>query len=105
MKKRRSGYYMGSYSVASAKGAALVRTRVGAKQIALVATKCRGCGTVGVYLNGVLLKKVSLARSSIARKQVIPVATFPSLRRGTVKVVVLSSGKPVLIEGLGTSAF
>ena len=102
-KKRSTGSYLGTYSATSTKGARLVRSGVGAKQIALVATKCRGCGTVGVYWNGVLLKKVSLARSSTARKQVIRVATFTSLRRGTVKIVVLSSGKPVFIEGLGAN--
>jgi hypothetical protein len=36
-----------------------------------------------------------------AKKQLISVAGFASLRSGTVKVVVLSSGKPVMIEGLG----
>jgi hypothetical protein len=95
---------MRSYSVSSRPGAALTKTGVRTRRIAVVATKCATCGTLGVYWKGTLLKKLNLAASSTAKKQLITVATFGSSRSGTVKLVVLSSGRPVIVEGLGVSA-
>jgi hypothetical protein len=74
-----------------------------AKRLALVATRCRGCGTVAVYWKGALLKKVSLAAARTKRKQVIALAAFGSPRSGKLKLVVLSSARPVSVDGLGAS--
>jgi hypothetical protein len=95
------GYYLKSYSVSSRPGASLTRTGVVAKRIAVVVTKCATCGTLGVYWNGTLLKKLNLAASTTAKKQLITVAGWASPRSGAVKLVVLSSGRPVIVEGLG----
>jgi hypothetical protein len=100
-KRTGSGYYMRSYSISSRQGASLTRTGVVAKRIAVVVTKCATCGMLGVYWNGTLLKKLNLAASTTRRKQLITVAGWASPRSGTVKLVVLSSGRPLIVEGLG----
>jgi hypothetical protein len=79
------------------------RTGVWAESLSLVATKCAACGSVKVTWNGATIKSVSLHTSSTARKQVITLVDFSSLRTGgTVKITATSAtGKTVSLEGLG----
>jgi hypothetical protein len=102
-KRTGRGYYLRSYSVSSRRGASLARSGVTTRRVAVVVTKCSGCGTLGIYWNGRLLKKLGLAATSTRKRQLAAVTTFASPRSGTVKLVVLSSGKPVVVEGLGVS--
>jgi hypothetical protein len=95
-----ASYYAGTATVTSQRGATLMRTGVQAKRIYLVASRCATCGTVGVYWNGVLIKKISLYARTTASKSVIDVTTFPGVRSGTVKIRPLTSGTRVLIDGL-----
>jgi hypothetical protein len=102
---RRSGpgYYLGTFSRTSRFGATLHK-RLTAKRLALVATRCPGCGTVKIFLGTRLLKKVSLDAAVIRKKRVIGVATFSTRRTGRLRIRVVSKKKPVLIEGLGAAA-
>lgn len=100
-KKTANSVYLGTYSTATLKGATLTKKVTNATKIALVATKAPGHGTVKVFLGSTLLKKVSLATSTVKNKQVIPVATFGAAQPGTVKIVVATAGKQVRIDGLG----
>lgn len=84
------------------KGAAL-RTRVSARRLALVATVCRGCGTVDVYVGSKRVKRISLHASSTRKRRIIPIVTYPAAAGRSVKIVVVSSSRPVRIEGLGAS--
>lgn len=102
-KKRASGHFLKTFSTAKKKGAALRLYNVEAKRLALLATKCRGCGTVKILKGKQLLKKVNLNATKTKKKQLINVKTFGAVRRGTIKIVVASKGKPVKIEGLGVS--
>jgi hypothetical protein len=97
------GYYQGTSSTSSTEGAELTLAGVQAKQIALVATTCRKCGSVQVLLGSTSLKTVNLASKSEKREQVIPVASFSSVQTGTVTVRVTTAGKRVIIDGLGVS--
>lgn len=103
--RRRSGpgYYLGNFSVATRRGATLSLAGVEARRLALVATRCRGCGVVDVLLDGKRLKRINLASTALHKLQVIQVASFPGVRHGTVLLRVASSGKPVRIEGFGIS--
>lgn len=102
---RRSGpgYYLGNFSVATKRGATLSLAGLEARRMALVATRCRGCGVVDVLLDGKRLKRINLASTGLHKLQVIQVASFPGVRHGTVLLRVVSSGKPVRIEGFGVS--
>jgi hypothetical protein len=101
----------GKVSRTTAQGALLKRADVTkAKRIALVVTKCAGCGSIEVLLKGKLLTRAgsaatvsstSLPAGAATRRRVVimfkPLATPTS---GTLKIRVASSNKPVLIEGV-----
>jgi ELWxxDGT repeat protein len=96
------GYYRGSYSQSSTRGALLTLPGVQAKRLALVATTCPGCGSVQVFQGTTLLKQMSLSSANVDHR-IIPIATFGSVHTGTVKIRVATSGKPVIVDGLGVS--
>jgi subtilisin family serine protease len=96
------GYYLGTYSYSTQAGASLRRS-VAAKRIALVATKCSGCGTVDVFWGSTLLRRISLSALTTRRSQIIDVATFSSIRTGTLTIKVRTSGRKVIVEGAGVS--
>ena len=75
-----SVFYRSTATVTSRSAVTLTRTGVQAKRIYLVATRCPTCGTVGVYWNGTLIKKVSLYSSTLARRSVIGITTFTGVR-------------------------
>lgn len=81
-----------------------VRTKVVAKRLALVATTCSACGTVAVQWNGRTIRNINLRSTTTRRQAVITIASFTAPTSGTLKIVVTSTGKPVVIEGLGTSS-
>lgn len=95
--------YLGTYTRGRTDGAVLVR-RVKAKRIWLVATRCPGCGTIEVLLDGKRLAKISLNSSEWKRERILPVAAFSSVRSGRLKIRVLKAGKRgAVIEGVGVS--
>ena len=102
-----NAHYLGSTSRSTATNATLSRKSVVAKQLALVATKCAGCGSVQVYFGGVAVGKVINLNTTSAtplHQQVIPVASLGGVKTGTVMVKVVSTGnKPVMIDAVGTS--
>ena len=95
-----TAYYRGTYLRSTSHGAYLTRTGVVARRIALLATVCRTCGTVKVYWGSTLIKTVRLYSSTTAYKRLISVALFSSVRTGTLKIVVSSYSKQVLIDGV-----
>lgn len=80
-------------------GVILTRKGVVTRRLALVATACRGCGTVGVYLNGRLVKNVNLGATSTRYQQVIHLISFPGIVSGTVTLKTLTRGT-FFIDGL-----
>ena len=98
-----SAYYRGTWTRAYAYGAKAVRASVRAKRIVLVATSCPTCGTVRVYLGSTLLRSISLYSATTINRRVFSVATFSSIRSGTVTVKLSSSRHRVIVDGLGIS--
>ncbi len=94
-----SPYYAKTITSTSQLGRTLTRTSVQARRIALVATTCSTCGTVGVYFNGVLIKTVSLKASTTTYKRIIAVADFGVAKGGTVVVKTLNTGR-TYIDGV-----
>jgi hypothetical protein len=72
-----------------------------AKTLTLVATTCSTCGTVKVYWGSTLLKTISLASSTTVYRKVFTITTFSAVKTGTVVIKVSTSGKAVMIDGLG----
>jgi photosystem II stability/assembly factor-like uncharacterized protein len=98
---RGSDYYLGTFSSATQRGARLTLPGVKAKRVGLVATTCASCGAVKVMLGTKVLEKISLKSGKRHERVYIPVAAFARARTGKLSIVVTTSGKPVIIEGLG----
>jgi hypothetical protein len=97
---KSSLFYRGTATTTTRSAVTLTRTGVQAKRIYLVATRGPKNGTVGVYWNGVLLKKVSLAATKTTRRNVIGVAAFTSIRTGKLTIRTLVNKKSVQIDGV-----
>jgi hypothetical protein len=94
-----SPYYAKTITSTSQLGRTLTRTSVQARRIALVATTCSTCGTVGVYFNGALIKTISLKASTTTYKRIIAVVDFGVARGGTLVVKTLNTGR-TYIDGV-----
>ena len=95
-----SAFYKGTRTSAKPLGSVLSKKGVTARRLGIVATKCAGCGTVGVYVGSVKVGTVGLSSTTTRHKQVLLLPAFASAKSGTVRLKVLSSGKPVRIDGL-----
>ncbi|MGH2698809.1 MAG: hypothetical protein ACRDJL_06370 [Actinomycetota bacterium] len=96
-KRNAPGYFLNSFSTTKQKGASLLLD-VKAKRLALVATRCKRCGSVKVLLGRQLLKKIKLVANRTRKNQIINIKTFTKVKNGRVKIVVTSQGKAVTIE-------
>ena len=97
-----SVFYRGAATRTATKGATLTRTGVQARHLALVASTCSTCGSVGVYWNGTLLKSISLRSATTKNQQLFSIVDFISVRTGTVTIKTLAAAT-VTIDGLATS--
>jgi len=95
-------YYKSTVTATAKAGQVLTRTGVQARRIFLVATSCRGCGTVGVYWNGALLATVNLNATTTTYKRVISVRDFGTARAGTLQLKSLNTGR-TYIDGVDLS--
>jgi hypothetical protein len=98
-----SSYFRGTALRATRQGSSLTRTGVEAKRIALLVSTCADCGTLRVYWNGSLRKTISLASSTSRHKVLRSVLGFSSVRTGTLRLVVASSGRRVQVDGVAIS--
>src|SRR5205085_2400456 len=90
--RKGAGYYQGTYTQSSARGASLSLSGVYGRRLALVAGTCPECGSVKIMWNGVLKGKVSLAAPSTAGDVVFALPPLAALEKGTVRIVVTSTG-------------
>lgn len=94
-----TAYYAGTATVARMTGASLTRTGVRTDTVQLLASVCPTCGTVGVYWNGTLIKKLSLSSSTTVNRKLLAVADFPRAQSGTLIVKTLNAS-PVYVDGV-----
>ncbi|WP_460790092.1 fibronectin type III domain-containing protein [Nocardioides maradonensis] len=93
------GYFLGTATSTTTRGATLSHGAVAVDRVGVVATTCPSCGTLGVYVAGRLVGRVSLASSGTHNRVVKLLPRFAS-RSAAVSVRVLSSGRPVVVDGL-----
>ena len=93
-------YYLGT-QLRTTKVGARLSMPVSAQWVALVATTCPTCGTVRVT-TGVDRWTISLNSPTRMDQRVIPVVSdgFLNGLSGTVKLEVVTEGKPVIVDGL-----
>lgn len=97
-----TAYYASTVTGTTHPGAYLVRTGVQARHLALVATRCSACGTVGVYWNGTLVRTISFYGTSTAQRQVFVIGDLGAARTGTLTIKALNGGR-VYLDGLASS--
>jgi len=93
-------FYRSTVTATSSSAVTLTRASVQTRRIYLVATRCPTCGTVGVYWNGTLVKKVNLNASGTSRRSVLGVTTVTGVRGGTLTIRTLTRGRTVQIDGV-----
>jgi hypothetical protein len=96
---RSRAAYQRTLTTTDRRGERLVLPGVRARQIGLVARTCPACGKVTVRHGGRLLGTVDLRSPNVRNKRVFVLKTYTTPRLGTLVVHVVSSGKPVHIDG------
>jgi hypothetical protein len=98
------GFYLGTRSTATRAGARLVRTRLSARHLGLVAARCPGCGVVELRWNGAVLRRVDLSSDRPRAPRVVGQVSFAHARSGTLTIRVVSRGKRIVVDGLAATA-
>jgi hypothetical protein len=102
VRAKSSSRYLGTDSYTRTKNATLTLSRAFFRQMDLVVTVCSGCGSVAVYFGSTYYGKFSLNASSFGTRHLVLVRSSSHMNGpGTVTIKVVTSGKPVAIEGLG----
>ncbi len=90
-------FHNGTYTMSSKRGARLVRAGLEARELALLVSTCRGCGSLEVYWNGRLLKRIVLAGRPT--RKLVNLGAFPRVETGTL-VLRVASGRQVRVDGI-----
>jgi uncharacterized protein YjbI with pentapeptide repeats len=102
--------YARTRSTTSKIGVTLTSARVTSHQLGIIATACKTCGKVDVFIGATKLGSISLyAPNSTAVKKTFLLPRFNTAKSGQVKIVTVAgpvvSAKSVQIDGLLTSAW
>ena len=92
--------YQSTLTRTASLGAKLLLANAHLDRVALVVVECTSCGNVGIYLNGVLWRTVSTHATSTRYKVILIQPPF-SLRTTTIVLRNASSGKQLIVDGLG----
>jgi hypothetical protein len=94
-------FFGNSAKTTTARGATLSRSGAQGRHFYLVATLCATCGTVQIRWNNVPTANLNLAHATTVHHYVFAIASLSAIQAGTLSIIVTSSGRPVVIEGLG----
>ncbi|MQA99881.1 MAG: hypothetical protein GEU78_06250 [Actinobacteria bacterium] len=99
---RRTGddHFLRTFTVTRRRGAALRARDLRVKRVAIVADVCPRCGSFALRWNGRLIQRVSLKRSTSRTRVVVGMTVFDRVRSGTLKLVVTSRHRRVIVDGL-----
>lgn len=93
-------YFGGSTLLTSRKNATLTRNGARLSRVGVLATTCPACGAVDVFVGNKRIGRIKLNRGKKeAHRKVLLLPAF-SARNGRVRVVVVTKGRPVRIDGL-----
>jgi hypothetical protein len=97
-----SSYWNGTITATSTSAATATLAGAELDRVGIVATRGPGMGTIAVYAGTTQIGKISLAATATSYQNLILLPRF-SYRTATVAVKVVSSGKPVQLDGLAVS--
>jgi hypothetical protein len=97
-----TGSYSGStWTRSDRKGSVLTGPQVTARRVAVEATTCATCGTVDVYVGSTRLGALNLHTNRTHVRQVLSLPLRTKAVSGRLRLVVTSTNKPVIIDGIG----
>ncbi len=97
-----SGYYAATITSTTRSGGVLTRTGLQSRRLSLVASRCPGCGAVGAYWNGTLIRMIVLNSTTTAHQQLFTITDFGTVKAGTLVIKTLKTGS-TRIDGLASS--
>lgn len=92
--------YSATLSRSTTAGASLTRSGAYVRHVVLVATTCPKCGSLDVYVGRKRIGTIGLY-SSTTRTQQLRSVSATSLRSGTITLRARTSGRLVIVDGLG----
>lgn len=96
------GYVAGTWTETTKHGAKMTLSGAQVRRAAVFFRRCPGCGSVAVYVGGHYWKTVYTA-SKLTPQPWWLILPSRALSTGSIVLKVVSSGKPVYIDGLGVS--
>jgi hypothetical protein len=97
------GFFAKTFSQSSSLGATLSKGGIRARQVMVLVETCPTCGSIQLFWNGQLVRSYNLFSPAVHQLVYLKVVTFGSVHVGALTIRVSSSGKPVIIDGLGVS--
>jgi hypothetical protein len=94
-------YDYGTWTRATARGATLAGPVVTTRRIALLGTTCPTCGAVDVYVGSTRLGTLNL-RGPMKHRALVMLPARASAVHGQIRLVVRTSGLPVIVDAIGT---
>lgn len=101
---RSSAYFGGNALSTKKKGAKLTRTGTRLQRVGVVATSCRKCGKVDVFVGSEKIGRINLKSGSGPHHKVVYLLPGFSPRSGTVKLKVVTHKLLVRVDGLVVGA-
>jgi len=96
----RPGWFNGTFAHTTARGASLTTsTSRAVRTLGLAARTCPTCGSVALYVGSHKIRSISLARATTGRVVVV-LPRFTKAISGKVRLVVTSTGRLVVIDGI-----
>lgn len=95
-------YAGATWTRATARGATLLGPVVGGRRIGLLATTCPTCGSVDLYIGTRYAGTLSLASNRVHHRALLMTRALATPATGRLRVVVRTSGRPVIVDALGS---
>jgi uncharacterized protein YjbI with pentapeptide repeats len=96
---KATGWLASTYSRASGRGATLTGARTTVTNAGVIATVCKTCGSVAVYVGTYKVGTISLYSSKTVARRTITLKPFAA-RTGVLRFVVASTGKTVTLDAI-----
>lgn len=91
----------GTWTRATARGATLAGPVVTTKRIAVLGTTCPTCGAIDVYVGSTRLGTLNL-RGPMKHRALVMLPARATAVHGQIRLVVRTSGLPVIVDAIGT---
>ena len=94
-------YEFGTWTRATARGATLAGPTVTSRRIAVLGTTCPTCGAVDVYVGTTRLGTLSM-KGAMKHRALLMLPARATAVHGQIRLVVRTSGLPVIVDAIGT---